>query len=53
MLADFDPQSRPQLSNGSRCAVRFPFNAWEGEYRYTMPDLLMSFPGVQRKTRRG
>lgn len=46
MVADFDPQFRPQFSNGSRCAVHFPFKAWEDEHRYTMPDVVMSFPGV-------
>ena len=26
--------------------MHFPFKAWEDEHRYTMPDVVMSFPGV-------
>ncbi|KAI0729233.1 hypothetical protein C8Q72DRAFT_993433 [Fomitopsis betulina] len=46
MVANFDPQFRPRFANGNRCAVRFPFNAWEDEHCYTMPGIVMSFPGV-------
>lgn len=49
IVAEFEPQCRPQFANGSRCAVRFPFKAWEDEHGYTMPDVVMSFPGVSKE----
>ncbi|KAH9930115.1 uncharacterized protein B0H18DRAFT_1209607 [Fomitopsis serialis] len=49
LVREFEPKRRPLFADGSRCPIRFPFDAWEDEHNYTMPDILMSFPGVRAK----
>ena len=43
LVTNFDGVCRPN-TEGSKCAVTFPFKDWEEEH-YTVPDILMSFPG--------
>ncbi|EPS95918.1 hypothetical protein FOMPIDRAFT_1100799, partial [Fomitopsis schrenkii] len=45
LVSGFDDVRRPKFADGSKCAVRFPFKEWEEEHHYTLPDILMSFPG--------
>ncbi|KAH9930114.1 uncharacterized protein B0H18DRAFT_1209606 [Fomitopsis serialis] len=45
VVHEFELERRPQFADSSKCAVRFPFSAWEDEHMYTIPDILMSFPG--------
>ncbi|EPS93540.1 hypothetical protein FOMPIDRAFT_93727 [Fomitopsis schrenkii] len=45
LVSEFHDVRRPKFADGSKCAVRFPFKEWEEEHHYTLPDILMSFPG--------
>ncbi|KAI0730061.1 hypothetical protein C8Q72DRAFT_776846 [Fomitopsis betulina] len=45
LVSSFDDVRRPKFADGSKCAVTFPFKDWEEEHHYTLPDILMSFPG--------
>ena len=45
LVSTFDDVRRPKFIDGSKCAVPFPFKDWEDENHYTLPDILMSFPG--------
>ncbi|KAH9930116.1 uncharacterized protein B0H18DRAFT_1209608 [Fomitopsis serialis] len=47
LVQEFEPERRPLFAEGSRCRVKFPFSTWEDERNYTMPGILMSFPGEQ------
>ncbi|KAH9930100.1 uncharacterized protein B0H18DRAFT_1209596 [Fomitopsis serialis] len=50
IVGEFEYQRKPLFANGSRCSVKFPFPKWEEEHHYTMPDILMSFPGEDDDT---
>ena len=45
LVSEFDDVRRPKFADGSKCVVPFPFKEWEEEHHYTLPDILMSFPG--------
>ncbi|KZT73499.1 hypothetical protein DAEQUDRAFT_416418 [Daedalea quercina L-15889] len=45
IVSEFNAQRRPKFIDGSKCAVPIPFKAWEHDSKYTLPDILMSFPG--------
>lgn len=45
LVSNFDDVHRPKFTDGSKCAVTFPFKDWQEEHHYTIPDILMSFPG--------
>ncbi|KAI0733662.1 hypothetical protein C8Q72DRAFT_933312 [Fomitopsis betulina] len=45
VVSEFDDACRPRFAGGSNCAVRFPFKDWEGEHDYSLPGIVMSFPG--------
>ncbi|KAI0729236.1 hypothetical protein C8Q72DRAFT_944115 [Fomitopsis betulina] len=45
LVSGFEKVRRPKFADGSKCAVTFPYKDWEEEHHYTLPDILMSFPG--------
>ena len=45
LVTDFDAVRRLKFANGDKCVEQYPFIQWEEEHRYTLPAILMSFPG--------
>ncbi|KAI0733683.1 hypothetical protein C8Q72DRAFT_966962 [Fomitopsis betulina] len=45
VVSRFDDACRPRFAAGSNCAVQFPFKDWGAEHDYSLPDIVMSFPG--------
>ncbi|EPS97669.1 hypothetical protein FOMPIDRAFT_87207 [Fomitopsis schrenkii] len=45
LVQDFESDIRPVFTEGSRCRVPFPFEAWDEDRHYAMPDIIMSLPG--------
>ncbi|EPS97677.1 hypothetical protein FOMPIDRAFT_37343, partial [Fomitopsis schrenkii] len=45
IVQDFQPSTKPGFAEGSRCRVPFPFEAWDEDRHYAMPDIIMSLPG--------
>ncbi|EPS97245.1 hypothetical protein FOMPIDRAFT_87158 [Fomitopsis schrenkii] len=45
LVQDFQADTKPAFTEGSRCQVPFPFEAWDQDHHYAMPDIIMSLPG--------
>ncbi|KAI0730081.1 hypothetical protein C8Q72DRAFT_911182 [Fomitopsis betulina] len=45
LVEDFDAETRPTFADGRQCEVPFPFEAWDHDQHYAMPDIIMSHPG--------
>ncbi|KAI0730072.1 hypothetical protein C8Q72DRAFT_911174 [Fomitopsis betulina] len=45
LVKGFDAETRPTFADGRRCEVPFPFEAWDHDQHYAMPDIIMSHPG--------